>query len=378
MERPTGTKRWPLPAGLLAGVAADALLGDPRRGHPVAAFGRAAAAVQGRLYADSTRRGAAYAAACLALAVAPALAAARLARGRPRAALAAVAAATWTVTGAKSLTGEARRIGRALEAGDLAAARAALPSLCGRDSRELDAAGISRAVVESVAENSGDAIVSPLMWGAAGGVPGLLAYRAINTLDAMVGYRSPRLARFGTASARLDDMANWVPARLTAVLTAACAPAAGGRPGAALADRPPRRRPASQPERRLTARPRSPGALGLRLGGASSYGGVAERRPELGEGRAPEPADIERAVRLCQAVTAASAVVAALAAVALSSLPKLSGRGGPGGGAQREGRAAGRGDDVGRRARACWPPGCAGGCAARASRWRRSRPRTCR
>jgi adenosylcobinamide-phosphate synthase len=323
MRRPAHPERWPLPAGLLAGVAADALLGDPRHGHPVAAFGRAAAAVQSRLYADSTPRGAVYAAACVALAAAPAVAAARLARGRPLAALAAVTAATWAVTGAKSLTGEARRIGRALEAGDLSAARAALPSLCGRDPDGLDAREISRAVVESVAENSGDAIVSPLLWGAAAGVPGLVAYRAINTLDAMVGYRSPRLARFGTASARLDDVANWVPARLTALLAAACAPAVGGRPAAALAT-----------ARRYGARHPSPnagyceaafaGALGLRLGGASSYDGVAERRPGLGQGRAPEPADIERAAHLCRAVTAAAAAVAALASLGLSSLPGVS------------------------------------------------------
>jgi adenosylcobinamide-phosphate synthase len=332
MERPVPPQRWPLPAGLLAGVAADALLGDPRRGHPVAAFGRAAGALQARLYADSTRRGAGYTAACVALAAAPALAAARLTRRRPWAALAAVTAATWAVTGAKSLAGEARKVGRALEAGDLAAARATLPSLCGRDPHGLDADQISRAVVESVAENSGDAIVSPLMWGAAGGVTGLLAYRAINTLDAMVGYRSPRLARFGTASARLDDVANWVPARLTAVLAAACAPVVGGRPADAW-----------RIARRYGARHPSPnagyceaafaGALGLRLGGANTYGGVTERRPELGEGRPPAAADIERAARLCQAVTAASAVTAALAAAALASLPDL----------RRPGSAGGRG-----------------------------------
>jgi adenosylcobinamide-phosphate synthase len=322
MERPTLTKRWPLPAGLLAGVAADALLGDPRRGHPVAAFGRAAAALEARLYADSTRRGAGYTAACVALAAAPALAAARLTRRRPWAALAAVTAATWAVTGAKSLAGEARQIGRALEAGDLDAARARLPSLCGRDPHGLDEQEISRAVVESVAENSGDAIVSPLAWGAAGGVTGLLAYRAINTLDAMVGYRSPRLARFGAASARLDDVANWLPARLTALLAAACAPVVGGRP--AVAWRVARRYGSQHPSPNAGhCEAAFAGALGLRLGGASSYDGVAERRPELGEGRAPRVADIERAARLCQAVTAASAVTAALAAAALASLPDL-------------------------------------------------------
>jgi adenosylcobinamide-phosphate synthase len=340
MERATLTKRWPLPAGILAGVAADALLGDPRRGHPVAGFGRAAGALQARLYADSTLRGAAYTTACVALAAAPALAAARLTRHRPWAAVAAVAAATWAVTGAKSLAGEARRIGRALEAGDLDAARAALPGLCGRDPHGLDDLQISRAVVESVAENSGDAIVSPLVWGAAGGVTGLLAYRAINTLDAMVGYRSPRLARFGTASARLDDVANWLPARLTALLAAACAPAVGGRP--AHAWRIARRYGSQHPSPNAGyCEAAFAGALGLRLGGANSYDGVAERRPELGEGRAPEAADIERAARLCQAVTAASAAVAALAAVVLASLPDLRRRGS--GGPAARGGAGGTG-----------------------------------
>jgi adenosylcobinamide-phosphate synthase len=343
MERATLTKRWPLPAGLLAGVAADALLGDPRRGHPVAAFGRAAGALQARLYGDSTLRGAGYTAACVGLAAAPALAAARLTRHRPWAALAAVTAATWAVTGAKSLTGEARRIGRALEAGDLAAARAALPSLCGRDPHGLDDLQISRAVVESVAENCGDAVVSPLVWGAAGGIPGLLAYRAINTLDAMVGYRSPRLARFGAASARLDDVANWLPARLTVVLAAACAPVVGGSSATAW-----------RIARRYGSRHPSPnaghceaafaGALGLRLGGANSYDGVAESRPELGEGRAPEAADIERAARLCRAVTVASAGAAAFAAMALAGLPDLRWpRGGGRSAPRRRGPLGGRG-----------------------------------
>jgi len=225
-----------VPAGIVTGVAADALFGDPRRGHPVAAFGRAATLIENRIYADSVARGAGYTAACVTLAAAPALAAARLGRGRPWLSFAATAAATWTVTGARSLAREAGRIQVALERGDLPAARAALPSLCGRDPRGLDEKQISRAVIESVAENSGDAVVSPLCWGALAGTTGLIAYRAINTLDAMVGHRSPRLARFGTASARLDDVANWAPARLTAVLAAACAPVAAcrGRPPATI------------------------------------------------------------------------------------------------------------------------------------------------
>jgi adenosylcobinamide-phosphate synthase len=307
-------RRWPLAVGLTAGVAADAALGDPRAGHPVALFGRAAAALEDRLYADSAPRGAAYAAACLALATAPALVAARLTRGRPWLALTATAAATWTVTGARSLATEAARIQRYLEAGDLDAARAALPALCGRDPRGLAEKEIARAVIESVAENTADALVSPLTWGALAGLPGLLGYRAVNTLDAMVGHRTPRLARFGTAAARLDDVANWAPARLTALL--ACAPAVGGRPGSTwrTALRYGRRHPspnAGWPEAAFA------GALGLRLGGDAAYAGVAEHRPELGTGRAPEPADIARAIRLSRAVTLAATVTAATLAAAL-------------------------------------------------------------
>jgi adenosylcobinamide-phosphate synthase len=308
---------WPVAAGLVTGVIADALFGDPRRGHPVALFGRVAGRLEDWLYADSRQAGAGYAAACLALAAAPALAAGRLTRRRPWLALAATAAATWTVTGARSLTREASRIQAALDAGDLPAARAALPSLCGRDPRGLDAKQISRAVIESVAENSGDAIVSPLVWGALAGDTGLLVYRAVNTLDAMVGHRSPRLARFGSASARLDDVANWVPARLTALLTAACAPVAGGRAGRTW-----------HQARQYGRRHPSPnagwceaafaGALGVRLGGSNTYDGLTERRPDLGDGPSPGPADIARAVRLSRAVTVAATTLAAALAYCLA------------------------------------------------------------
>jgi adenosylcobinamide-phosphate synthase len=300
---------WPTASGIAAGVIADALLGDPRRGHPVALFGRVASRLEDQLYADSRLRGAGYAAACVALAAAPALAARRLTRDRPWLTLAVTAAATWTVTGGRSLTREAVRIQAALDAGDLAAARAALPSLCGRDPRGLDAKEISRAVVESVAENSGDAVVAPLFWGALAGDTGLLVYRAVNTLDAMVGHRSPRLARFGTASARLDDVANWAPARLTALLTAACSPVTGGRPGRTW-----------RQARLYGNRHPSPnagwcesafaGALGVRLGGSNTYEGLTERRPELGDGPSPGPPDIKRAVRLSRAVTVAAATLA--------------------------------------------------------------------
>ena len=310
---------WPLAGGVVAGVLADALIGDPRRGHPVALFGQAATRIERRLYADNRTSGAAFAACCEALAIAPALAAARVSRHRPVARLAWSGTVTWAVTGARSLTAEAERIQRALLAGDLPGARDLLPNLCGRDPAQLDEAGIARAVVESVAENCSDAIVAPLLWGALGGPPGLAAYRAANTLDAMVGRHSPRYERFGWASARLDDVVNWAPSRVTALLAAACAPAVGGRPAATW-------------RIAMEYGPRHPsptagwceaafaGALGVRLGGPLSYSGRAEHRPELGIGRPPEPADIARATRLCRAVTAsATALAASLALIPADS-----------------------------------------------------------
>jgi adenosylcobinamide-phosphate synthase len=225
--------RRPLAVGLAAGVALDALLGDPRRGHPVAAFGRAATALEARDYADSRLRGAGHAAACVLAVAAPAALLQRRTRGRPTSEAAAVALAVWAVTGARSLHNEAERALLALASHDLPAARRVLPSLCGRDPAGLDAPQLARAVIESVAENTSDAVVAPLLWGAVAGLPGLAAYRAINTLDAMVGYRSPRYLRFGWASARLDDVANWIPARVTAALTIACAPVVPGPAGQA-------------------------------------------------------------------------------------------------------------------------------------------------
>jgi adenosylcobinamide-phosphate synthase len=314
-----GGPDWPLAGGILAGTVMDALLGDPRRGHPVAGFGNAAQALQERMYRDSIPRGAGYAACCVAAAMAAGVLAQRLTRRGPWLRLAATAAAAWTVTGSASLASEAERIGRALQAGDLDLARAALPSLCGRDPQDLDEQELVRAVIESVAENASDAVVAPLLWGAVGGLPGFLGYRAVNTLDAMVGYRSARYARFGWASARLDDAANWVPARLTGLLAGALAGVVGGRPAASW-----------RAMRRYGPRHPSPnagrceaafaGALGVRLGGLSAYGGVTEERPPLGDGRAPQAADIARAVRLCRAMTAAAAVGAAVIGTAAALL----------------------------------------------------------
>lgn len=296
--------------GLLGGVALDALTGDPRRGHPVAAFGRVAASLERRLYADSKVRGAVFAGACV---LGAASLGALAGRRRPATTLV-TAAATWAVLGGTSLAREGRAMGDSLEAGDVEAARTRLPHLCGRDPGALGPKELTRATVESIAENTSDAAVAPLLWGAVLGVPGLLGYRAVNTLDAMVGHRSPRYANFGWAAARADDVANWVPARLTGLLTVACAPLVGGSPREAyrILRRDGGRHPSPNAGRCEAA---FAGALGVRLGGVNVYGSRTEHRPELGDGRPPEPDDIRRAVRLSRAVTLASAVIAAGARV---------------------------------------------------------------
>lgn len=297
----------PTAAGLALGSLADAALGDPRRGHPVAGFGRAAGALERVTWRDSRTAGALHWAACTAPVAALGVAADRATRGRPVVRALVTGAATWAVLGGTSLGRAGTRMSELLD--DLPAARAHLPTLAGRDPSALGEAELVRATVESVAENTSDAAVAPLVWGAVAGVPGLLAYRAVNTLDAMVGYRSARYARFGWASARADDLANWVPARLTAALTVAVAPLVGGsasgarrvwwRDGAA--------HPSPNSGRCEAA---AAGALGVQLGGRNVYGSRVEDRPVMGGGRAPERADVGRAVALSRAVWTAAAALA--------------------------------------------------------------------
>ena len=310
-----------LALGVAAGHAADAVFGDPRRGHPVAGFGQAATALERRLWRDHRGAGAAFTALCVGSVALGALGAGRAVRGSATGRAALAGAATWTVLGGASLVREARTIGGALQAGDLDAARQRLPYLCGRDPHGLTEQQVARAVVESVAENTADAVVNALVWGALAGVPGLLAFRAVNTLDAMVGHRSPRYLRFGWASARLDDVAGWPGARLTALLTVA---AAGPGPRAD-ALRVWRRDASAHPSPNAgQAEAAFAGALGVRLGGTLRYGsagadgrgGRVEHRPVLGgEARPVEVADIERACVLSRRVGLLAAGTAVLAAL---------------------------------------------------------------
>jgi adenosylcobinamide-phosphate synthase len=318
-----------VPLGAAAGLLADRLLGEPPNGaHPVAAFGAVMTGLEVAAWRDSRPAGVVFAAAGTGLGLAAGLA---LGSG-----FAATAAATAVVVAGRALAGEARRIGAALTAGDLEAARTLLPALAGRDAQVLDEKGVTRAVVESTAENTVDAVVAPACWAALAGPAGAGAYRAVNTLDAMVGHRSARYARFGWASARLDDVANWVPARLTAVLVAAVRPGAAAQVASLL------RHPPKHPSPNAgVAEAAFALALGLRLGGDTVYAGRVDPRPTLGTGRPPEPADIEAAVRLSADVTyALAAVLAGVgAAAAAAAASAAAAAGGSSGKRKRSGSA---------------------------------------
>ena len=291
-------------AGLAVGALADRLVRDPAHGHPVALFGAGAAALERIIYRPSRLAGVGH---VTLLVGGGAVAVHRTERVVPR--LLVTAGVTWAALGGRSLGREALGLARLVEAGDLDGARACLPALVGRDPAGLPADELCRAAVESVAENTGDAVVAPLLWGAVAGPAGVVAHRAANTLDAMVGHRSPRYERFGWAAARLDDVLAWPAARLGALLAAALAPLVGG--DALTAWRTLRRDGAAHPSPnagRLEAV--FAGGLGVRLGGTNRYQSHVEHRPFLGSGAAPTPADVHRAARLSRAVGAASAALA--------------------------------------------------------------------
>lgn len=298
-------------AGLLLGYAADRAFADPRRGHPVAAFGTVAAELERRWWRDDRRAGAAYVVVLVGGAVLLGLVVERTGRPAPRAM--ATALATWAVLGGTSLDREGLAVERLLDEERLDDARVRLTHLVGRDTSRLTESEVVRAAVESLAENTSDAVVAPLVWGAVGGVPGLLGYRAANTLDAMVGHRSARHERFGWAAARLDDVLNLPGSRLTAALAVLL----GGD-----------RRSAWHAWRRDAGAHPSPnagpveaafaGALGVRLGGTNVYGDRVEHRAVMGDGRAPVRSDLARARRLARRVDLAAVVVAAAVAVMIA------------------------------------------------------------
>ena len=285
-------RRAARPLGAAAGIALDRLVPEPPAAvHPVVLFGLVMTSVERRLHRDRRGVGLVHASAGLALG---------LAAG---AAVRSTALATTSAVAGRALGQAAQDVGRALDAGELEEARALLPALVGRDPAGLDEGEIARAAVESVAENTVDAVVAPALWAAAAGAPGALGYRAVNTLDSMVGHRTTRYANYGWASARLDDVVAWMPARLTAVLVALVRPAAARDVWRAVRTQAP-----THPSPNAgVAEAAFAAALGVRLGGHNRYGDRTEERVTLGDGRATLASDIDAAVRLSRDVSAALA-----------------------------------------------------------------------
>lgn len=293
--------------GAALGLLLDRALGEPPDAwHPVAWFGTVMGRVEQLGYADSRAAGVRHAVVGAGLGAGTGVAlTAALRRADAPADLTATALAVCVAGAGRMLRRTSADIEQLLLAADLEAARLRLSWLAGRDPSELDASGVAAAVVESLAENTVDAVVAPAFWGACAGAPGALMHRAVNTMDAMVGHRSTRYARFGTGSARLDDLLAWAPARVFAGLVAALA--APGHPGSL--DRATRilhtvRRdaPTHPSPNSGVAEAAAAAALGLELGGPLRYGERTEDRPRLGDGPRPRASDITRARRLVDRV----------------------------------------------------------------------------
>jgi adenosylcobinamide-phosphate synthase len=215
---------------------------------------------------------------------------------------------TSTSLSMRGLAGAAEAVEWELQAGRLEEARELVGEFVGRDTGGLSAEEVCRAAVESVAENTTDGVVAPMLYGLLFGAPGALAYKAVNTLDSMVGYRKGPYEELGWASARLDDLANLIPSRATVLAAATLS----GQPATTLRT--------ARKYGPLTASPNAgwaeaafAGALRVRLGGTNTYGGVAREGPVLGDGRSPAPRDIGRAVVLMRRCCALVALVGFLA-----------------------------------------------------------------
>ncbi|MDA8102406.1 MAG: adenosylcobinamide-phosphate synthase CbiB [Nitrospiraceae bacterium] len=287
----------------VAGYLLDLLVGEALlRPHPVALAGTALQRWEERCYRDSSAAGAVYVLGGLAIAESASRAAPSL------------AGATYVTVAHTMLLKEARSVAKMLAAGDIAGARSRVRSLVGRDTGSLGEEELARAVVESVAENTVDAVVAPLWWAGLAGTRGAYYYRMINTMDSQVGYRNARYKAFGAAAARLDDGANYLPARFAALLL--------------LLLRPRRAVDVVRAIRRDAQAHPSPnagiieagfaGALGVTLGGENLYGGLIERRGVLGDGPAPRAGDIEAACRLSRALGVGALVSLALARAMVS------------------------------------------------------------
>lgn len=304
-----------LPLKLAAGIVLDRLLGEPRRWHPLVGFGRYAAWLEAAVRRVSPHGGRGLGLLAWLLAVMPWVAAALWLRSlHPALGWIVDIGLLYFALGACSLAEHARAVAEPLAAGDLDAARTRVGWIVSRDTTRLDAEGVARAATESVLENGNDAVFGTLFWFCLLGGPGALLFRLANTLDAMWGYRTPRYLRFGWAAARLDDVLNWLPARLTALTYALL-----GRTRQALAcwrsQAPAWDSPNAGPVMAAGA-----GSLSVALGGPAIYHGRVEERPALGRGAPPDADSVTRAVRL---VTHGMWLWLALTAVATLSVSLL-------------------------------------------------------
>ncbi len=319
---------WTLYA-LLAGFGMDLLLGDPHGfPHPVIAVGKLISALEKllrRLF-PATRNGERLAGGILWVLVVsvsagiPALLLWLCRSISPWLGLAAESVMCWQILAAKSLRTESMKVCRALSAGDTEGARHAVSMIVGRDTARLDRAGIARAAVETVAENTSDGVVAPMVFLAIGGAPLGFFYKAVNTMDSMLGYIEPPYRDFGFVPAKMDDVMNYLPARLSGLLMLAAGTLLGmdARNGWRIfrRDRYNHASPNSAQTESVCA-----GLLGLRLAGDAWYHGALHKKPYIGDPlREVEPEDIPRACRLLYGTAFLSLALCALARLAAGML----------------------------------------------------------
>lgn len=277
----------------VAGVALDALLGEPQRRHPLVAFGNMANHLERRLNAGG-RGWRSHGVSAWFLAVVPLTLVALVLSWLPCIGWLVDVLALYCAVGLRSLGEHVLPVAQALRQGDLDEARRRVGFLVSRETRELDAPAVARAATESVLENGSDAVFAALFWFVVAGAPGVVLYRLSNTLDAMWGYRNARFERFGWCAARIDDVLNYIPARLVALTYALL-----GKTRVALAcwrkQGPLWDSPNAGPVMAAGA-----GALGVELGGPAVYHGELHERPRLGEGPAADADAIERCWNLVQ------------------------------------------------------------------------------
>lgn len=283
----------PVSMAMVAALLLDAMLGELRRMHPLVAFGRLATWIENRLHRDQRHAGVlAWSLAVLPLVALVAWLSLALAAISPWLGFVFRIGTLYLAVGLQSLGIHALPVAKSLESHELDHARAAVGRMVSRDTAVLDERQVAAAATESVLENGNDAVFGALFWFAVLGAPGVVLYRLANTLDAMWGYRTARYERFGWAAARIDDVLNYLPARLTAMTYALC-----GRFAVALhcwrTQAPTWDSPNAGPVMAAGA-----GALGVTLGGEAPYHGVWEERPVLGMGNPPDASTIRRAMQL--------------------------------------------------------------------------------